>query len=94
MSFFRLYFRAVGLVGPDRGMAIGLAFSGIVLAFLGFAEPVLFGRVVDALSHDRPAMGLVGLWAGLGFVGIAAGIYVSLHADRLAHRRQIGRAHV
>jgi len=89
MSFFRLYFRAIGLVGPDRGLAAGLAFAGIVLAFLGFAEPVLFGRVVDALGHDRPAMGLVALWAGLGFVGIAAGIFVSLHADRLAHRRRL-----
>ncbi len=89
MSFFRLYLRAVGLVGPDRGLASGLAFAGVVLALLGFAEPILFGRVVDALTHDRPAMGLVALWAGLGFVGIAAGIFVSLHADRLAHRRRL-----
>ena len=89
MSFFRIYLRAIGLVGPDKGLAAGLALSSVVLAFLGFAEPVLFGRVVDALGHDQPAMGLVGLWAGLGFLGIAAGIYVSLHADRLAHRRRL-----
>jgi ATP-binding cassette subfamily B protein len=89
MSFFRLYLRAVALVGPDRGLAAGLALAGVVLALLGFAEPILFGRVVDALTHDRPAMGLVALWAGLGFVGIAAGIFVSLHADRLAHRRRL-----
>ncbi|NLH83471.1 MAG: ATP-binding cassette domain-containing protein, partial [Phyllobacteriaceae bacterium] len=89
MSFLRLYLRAVSLVGPDRGLALGLAFAGVVLALLGFAEPILFGRVVDALTHDRPAMGLVGLWAGLGFLGIAAGIFVSLHADRLAHRRRL-----
>ncbi len=84
MSFLRLYLRAVSLVGPDRGLAFGLAFAGIVLALLGFAEPILFGRVVDALTRERPAMGLVALWAGLGFLGIAAGIFVSLHADRLA----------
>lgn len=89
MSFLRLYLRAVALVGPDKGLAAGLAFAGVVLAFLGFAEPVLFGRVVDALGHDQPAMGIVALWAGLGFVGIAAGIFVSLHADRLAHRRRL-----
>lgn len=89
MSFFRLYFRAVALVGPDKGLAAGLAVAGIVLAFLGFAEPILFGRVVDALTHDQPAMTLVALWAGLGFLGIAAGIFVSLHADRLAHRRRL-----
>ena len=89
MSFVRLYVRALGLVGPDKGLAAGLAFSGIVLAFLGFAEPILFGKVVDALTKEQPAMGLVGLWAGLGFIGIAAGIFVSLHADRLAHRRRL-----
>ncbi|MCE1234895.1 MAG: glucan ABC transporter ATP-binding protein/ permease [Hyphomicrobiales bacterium] len=89
MTFLRLYLRAVALVGPDRGLAFGLAFAGVVLALLGFAEPILFGRVVDALTHDRPAMSLVALWAGLGFVGIAAGIFVSLHADRLAHRRRL-----
>lgn len=89
MSFFRLYFRAVALVGPDKGLAAGLAVAGIVLAFLGFAEPILFGRVVDALTRDQPAMTLVALWAGLGFLGIAAGIFVSLHADRLAHRRRL-----
>ena len=89
MSFFRVYLRALGLVGPDKGLALGLAFSGVVLAFLGFAEPILFGKVVDALTNDRPAMGIVGVWAGLGFVGIAAGIFVALHADRLAHRRRL-----
>jgi ATP-binding cassette subfamily B protein len=89
MSFFRVYLRALGLVGPDKGLAFGLAFSGVVLALLGFAEPILFGKVVDALTNGRPAMGIVGLWAGLGFIGIAAGIFVALHADRLAHRRRL-----
>lgn len=89
MSFFRLYLRALGLVGPDKGLAVGLAVAGIVLAFLGFAEPILFGKVVDALTKEQPALGLVATWAGLGFVGIAAGIFVALHADRLAHRRRL-----
>ena len=89
MSFVRLYLRAIGLVGPDKGLAVGLAIAGIVLAFLGFAEPILFGKVVDALTKGGAAMGLVGVWAGLGFLGIAAGIFVSLHADRLAHRRRL-----
>ncbi|MDK9698034.1 MAG: glucan ABC transporter ATP-binding protein/ permease [Siculibacillus sp.] len=89
MSFFRVYVRALGLVGPDKGLAFGLAIAGVVLALLGFAEPILFGKVVDALTNGRPAMGIVALWAGLGFLGIAAGIFVSLHADRLAHRRRL-----
>ncbi|TBW37227.1 glucan ABC transporter ATP-binding protein/ permease [Siculibacillus lacustris] len=89
MSFFGLYLRALGLVGPDRRLAYGLAAAAVMLACLGFAEPVLFGQVVDALTGDRPALGIVAIWAGLGFVGIAANIFVALHADRLAHRRRL-----
>ncbi|WP_407048294.1 glucan ABC transporter ATP-binding protein/ permease [Methyloraptor flagellatus] len=89
MSFFRVYWRTIGLVGPDRPLAIGLAVASVVLAGLQFAEPVLFGRVVDALSKDRPALALVALWAGFGFAAIAANIFVAMYADRMAHRRRL-----
>lgn len=90
MNFLKTYARAVGLVGPERGLAIGLAAMGIVLAGLQFAEPILFGRVVDALTRGEPAMPIVLLWAGLGFLGVIANIFIALHADRMAHRRRLG----
>ena len=89
MSFLRIYWRTIGLIGPDRRLALGLAAASIALAGLQFAEPILFGRVVDALSKDRPALMLVALWAGFGFLAIAANIFVALHADRMAHRRRL-----
>jgi len=53
------------------------------------AEPILFGRVVDALSQGAGAFSLIGLWAGLGLFGILASVVVALAADRLAHRRRL-----
>ena len=50
MHFIRLYARVLGLLAPDKWVAIGLAFSALALAGLQFLEPVLFGRVVDVLS--------------------------------------------
>ncbi len=52
------------------------------------AEPVLFGRVVDAIGHNGPVFRLIGVWAVLAIGGIAAGVAVALYADRLADRRR------
>lgn len=91
MSMFRLYLRALGLLKPERKLAISLALANLALAGAFFLEPVLFGRVIDALSHPtgRPAIFYIGLWAAAGFIGVAVGVWVSLHADRMAHRRRL-----
>ncbi|MEX0589816.1 MAG: glucan ABC transporter ATP-binding protein/ permease, partial [Xanthobacteraceae bacterium] len=75
-----------------------LAFANVALAVAQFVEPVLFGRIVDALvsaqaANRAPAMGdllvLLGLWAAFGLFAIASGVTLALHADRLAHRRRL-----
>jgi ABC-type multidrug transport system fused ATPase/permease subunit len=91
MSFLRLYLRVIGLLGPERKLAITLALANLALAGVFFLEPVLFGKVVDALSATQGgnAPRLIALWAGVGFAGVLASVWVSLHADRLAHRRRL-----
>eukprot|EP01037_Dinobryon_pediforme_P022953 gene22953-24271_t len=89
MSLVSLHVRALRLIGPDARLAAGLALAGIALAFMQFAVPLLFGRVVDALSKDQPALPLVAIWAGFGFASVAANIVIALNADRLAHRRRL-----
>jgi len=85
----RLYFRALGLLAPERVLAIVLACGNLLLAGVLFVEPMLFGRVVDALSSNNGrAPLLIGAWAAAGFVGVVIGVLVSLHADRMAHRRR------
>ncbi|MBD8899545.1 glucan ABC transporter ATP-binding protein/ permease [Rhodanobacter sp. DHG33] len=91
MSILRLYVRVLALLAPERRLAIALVLANLALAGVYFLEPVLFGRVVDALSstHAGDAPRLIALWALVGFGGVAAAVWASLHADRLAHRRRL-----
>jgi ATP-binding cassette subfamily B protein len=97
MSFIRLYLRVLGLLRSDAKLAVALALANIALAATQFVEPVLFGRIVDALSGALPAglapavralAPLVGAWVGFGLFNIGAGTLVAWFADRLAHRRR------
>ncbi|MGH8155074.1 MAG: glucan ABC transporter ATP-binding protein/ permease [Rhodanobacteraceae bacterium] len=91
MSLLRLYMRALRLLAPERTLAIVLCLANLALAGVFFLEPMLFGRVVDALSkpHGHAGM-LIGAWALAGFIGVLVGALVSLGADRMAHRRRLG----
>lgn len=84
-----IYQRAIGMLAPERGLALLLASASVSLAVVQLAEPVLFGRVVDTLSKGQSAVGLIGLWAIVGLAGIVAGVVVAIYADRLAHRRRL-----
>ena len=97
MSFIRIYFRMLGLLRPDAKLAVTLALANIALASAQFVEPVLLGRIVDALSGPLPSgiaaaahalAPLIGSWVGFGLFIIAAGTLVAWFADRLAHRRR------
>lgn len=90
MPLLRLYLRVLGLLAAERDLAIMLAITNLAVACVFFIEPMLFGRVVDALSGDSAhAMRLIVLWAAIGFAGVAANVWTSLHADRLSHRRRL-----
>lgn len=97
MSFARLYLRVLALLAPQSRLAVTLAAANIALAAAQFVEPVLFGRIVDALSGPLPAglpaavralAPLLGTWVGFGLFTILAAGLVAWFADRLAHRRR------
>jgi len=92
MNFLRLYGRVLELLGPESRLGWLLASANVALAAAQFAEPVLFGRIIDALAGAPPQslelLPLLGAWAGFGIFSIACGVLVALHADRLAHRRR------
>jgi ATP-binding cassette, subfamily B, beta-glucan exporter len=97
MAFIRIYLRVLGLLRSDAKLAITLALANIALAGAQFVEPVLLGRIVDALSGALPSGltpaarmldPLIGAWAGFGLFIIAASTLVAWFADRLAHRRR------
>lgn len=85
----QVYRRSLALLSGERTLAAALAAAGIVIAAIQLAEPILFGRVVDALSRGNGALALIGLWAALGLFGILANVVVAVYADRLAHRTRL-----
>ena len=89
LTLTQVYMRAIGLLASERTLAITLAAASIVIGLVQLAEPVLFGRVVDALSTGSAAFPLIALWAALGLFGIGASVVVAVIADRLAHRRRL-----
>ena len=89
MTLVTTYLRALALLKAEWRTALGLSVANVIIAVVHLAEPILFGRVVDALANGRQAFELVALWAVLGVGGIAAGVVVALFADRLAHRRRV-----
>jgi ATP-binding cassette subfamily B protein len=97
MSFIRIYLRVLGLLHTDARLAVTLALANIVLAGAQFVEPVLFGRIIDALSGALPdglnaaaraLAPLIGTWVAFGLFIIFAGALVAWFADRMAHRRR------
>lgn len=97
MSVVRLYARVLALLGSEGPLAWGLALANLALATAQFAEPVLLGRIIDALTAaqthgDLPLWSnlviLLAAWAGFGIFTIVCGTLVALYADRLAHRRR------
>src|SRR5437660_3802631 len=97
MNFIRLYGRVLGLLGSEARLGWFLAGANVALAAAQFGEPVLFGRIIDALVGAQakgvepsvPALvPLLVAWAGFGLFTIACSVTVALHADRLSHRRR------
>jgi ATP-binding cassette subfamily B protein len=98
LNFFSVYARVLGLLKPDRGVAWFLVGANLAVMGFQFAEPVLFGRVINLLSRsdtmsDRHVMGsaetLLGIWAVIGLCGIGANIVMAMQAERLAHRNRL-----
>ena len=97
MGFVHIYSRALDLLGSDRRLGWMLAFANVALACALFAEPILFGRVIDALSLAPGSATsttwlmvwpLLLAWIGFGLFTIACSTAVALFSDRLAHRRR------
>ena len=99
MWIVRLYSRVLGQLGSDLRIGALLAAANVALAIAAFAEPILFGRIIDVLTRSPQAGAgpitfgtltpLLLAWVGFGLFSIGAGVLVALHADRLSHRRRL-----
>lgn len=98
MSVFRVYVRVLGRLRPQARLAFILVAANLALAVAAFAEPMLFGRIIDRMTRAQAPdvtltwndlLPLVAAWAAFGLFSIGGAILVGLNADRLAHRRRL-----
>jgi ATP-binding cassette subfamily B protein len=98
MGFLHLYAQVLAKLGRDSRLGWLLALANVAVTVALFAEPVLFGSVInvlavaqaDSASADWAKLWwLVLVWASLGMFTIVCGTLIALVADRLAHRRRL-----
>lgn len=89
MSLLKTYRRALTMLRSELSLTIFLVLANVGVAILQLAEPILFGRVVDALARGYESFPLIGLWAFLGFLGVLVSVFLAVWADRLAHRQRL-----
>ena len=88
MSLLQIYLRALGYLASDKKRVAFICAANVTLAIITILEPIMFGRVIDAMSDRRDVMPTLVLWAGIGIFNIIAFVWVARGADRFAHARR------
>nr|WP_245181665.1 glucan ABC transporter ATP-binding protein/ permease [Sinorhizobium mexicanum] len=88
VSLFQVYARALQYLAVHKFRVGAIVIANIVLAVITIAEPILFGRIIDAISSQKDVAPMLFLWAGFGLFNTIAFVLVSRGADRLAHGRR------
>ena len=74
----------------EKTATITMCVASVLVALVTLAEPILFGRVIQAISDKGDIFSPLAMWAALGGFNIIAAVFVARGADRLAHRRRLG----
>lgn len=88
MSLLQIYWRALGYLAADRKRVALICGANVALAIIAILEPIMFGRVIDAISDGGSVFSTLGLWAGIGVFNVVAFVLVARGADRFAHARR------
>lgn len=88
MSLLQIYWRALGYLAADRKRVAFICGANVALAIIAILEPIMFGRVIDAISDRGSVFATLAMWTGLGAFNIIAFVLVARGADRFAHQRR------
>ncbi len=88
MSLFKVYARALRYLGAYKLRVSLVVIANIVLAAITIAEPILFGRIIDAISGKGEVKPILMMWAAFAVFNTIAFVLVAREADRLAHGRR------
>lgn len=90
MSLLKIYWRAMEYLAVEKAATISMCVASVLVALATLAEPILFGKVIQAISDKGDIFSPLSMWAALGVFNIIAAVFVARGADRLAHRRRLG----
>jgi len=88
LTLLQVYFKALKYLASYRLRVSLVVAANIVLAVITILEPILFGRIVDAISEKKDATGILIAWGCFGVFNTVAYVLVARQADRLAHGRR------
>jgi glucan exporter ATP-binding protein len=88
VSLFQVYARALQYLAVHKLRVSAIVVANIVLAVITIAEPILFGRIIDAITSKQTVTPMLLMWAALGVFNTIAFVLVAREADRLAHTRR------
>ncbi|WHO73683.1 glucan ABC transporter ATP-binding protein/ permease [Rhizobium sp. BT03] len=88
MTLFKVYARALRYLGAYKLRVSLVVVANIVLAAITIAEPILFGRIIDAISGKGEVKPILFMWATFAVFNTIAFVLVAREADRLAHGRR------
>ena len=89
MTLLKLYWRSMTYLAAEKRATIIMCIASTLVALVTLAEPILFGRVIEAISERANVVTQLAMWAALGIFNIIAVVFVARGADRLAHRRRL-----
>jgi len=88
VTLFQVYARALQYLAVYKLRVSAIVVANIVLAVITIAEPILFGKIIDAISSKQAVTPMLLMWAGFGVFNTIAFVLVAREADRLAHGRR------
>jgi len=88
LSLLQVYFKALKYLASYKLRVSLVVAANVVLAVITILEPILFGRIIDAISEKRDATGILIAWGCFGVFNTVAYVLVARQADRLAHGRR------
>ncbi len=88
MTLLQVYARALSYLSSYRLRVGMVVVANVILAVITIAEPILFGRIIDAMSSKSAVTPMLITWAAFGVFNTIAFVLVAREADRLAHQRR------
>jgi ATP-binding cassette, subfamily B, beta-glucan exporter len=89
VSLLNIYWKSLQYLGAEKRATVFICVVNVALALTMLIEPLLVGRVIQAISVNSAVWLPLTQLAAIGLFHIGANVLVSREADRLAHRRKL-----